>query len=94
MVETTIANYIGLMKPSLLRIFTSGRNIAEYVSPKPELQKAVRLITRYINDVVFRKDNRGELLLSDWAEDPDAAAEDALLKPSIDALISRLAVLR
>jgi hypothetical protein len=33
-------------------------------------------------------------VLSDWAEDPDAAAEDALLKPSIDALISRLAVLR
>ncbi|MHB1207258.1 MAG: portal protein [Rhodospirillaceae bacterium] len=68
-VEPTIANYIGLMKPSLLRIFTSGRNVAEYVSPKPELQRIVRLVTRFINDVVFRKDNRGELLLSDWAED-------------------------
>lgn len=68
-VETTVANYIGLMKPSLLRIFTSGRNIVEYVSPKPEMQKGVKLITRFINDVVFRKDNRGELLLNDWAED-------------------------
>jgi hypothetical protein len=68
-IEPTIANYIGLMKPSLLRIFTSGRNVAEYVSPKPELQRMVRLVTRFINDVVFRKDNRGELLLSDWAED-------------------------
>lgn len=68
-VEPTIANYIGLMKPSLLRIFTSGRNVAEYVSPKPELAHATRLVTRFINDVVFRKDNRGELLLSDWAED-------------------------
>lgn len=68
-VEHTVANYIGLMKPNLLRIFTSGRNIAEYVSPKPDLQPMVKLITRFINDVVFRKDNRGELLLSDWAED-------------------------
>lgn len=68
-VEHTIANYIGLMKPNLLRIFTSGRNVAEYVSPKPELQPMVKLITRFINDVVFRKDNRGELLLGDWAED-------------------------
>lgn len=68
-VEPTIANYIGLMKPSLLRIFTSGRNVAEYVSPKQDLQKATKLVTRFINDVVFRKDNRGELLLSDWAED-------------------------
>lgn len=68
-VENTVANYIGLMKPSLLRIFTAGRNIAEYVSPQPDLQPAVRLVTRFINDVVFRKDNRGELLLGDWAED-------------------------
>lgn len=68
-VEHTVANYIGLMKPNLLRIFTSGRNIAEYVSPKPEMQPMVKLITRFINDVVFRKDNRGELLLGDWAED-------------------------
>ncbi len=68
-VEPTIATYIGLMKPALLRIFTSGRNVAEYVSPKPDLQHATRLVTRFINDVVFRKDNRGEALLSDWAED-------------------------
>lgn len=68
-VELTVANYIGLMKPNLLRIFTSGRNVAEYVSPKPEMQPMVKLITRFINDVVFRKDNRGELLLNDWAED-------------------------
>lgn len=68
-VVTTVANYIGLMKPSLMRIFTSGRNIGQYVSPKKELQKVVRLITRYMNDVVFRKDNRGELILNDWAED-------------------------
>lgn len=68
-VEHTVANYIGLMKPNLLRIFTSGRNVAEYVSPRPDLQPMVKLITRFINDVVFRKDNRGELLLSDWAED-------------------------
>lgn len=68
-IEPVVSNYIGLLKPQLLRIFTSGRSIAEYVSPKPELQKAVKLITRFINDVVFRKDNRGELMLGDWAID-------------------------
>lgn len=68
-VEMVVANYIGLIKPQLLRIFTAGRNVAEYVSPRPELQGVVKLITRYINDVVFRKDNRGELLLGDWADD-------------------------
>lgn len=68
-VEPVVANYIGLLQPNLMRIFTSGRNIAEYVSPKPELQNVTRLITRFINDVVFRKDNRGELLLNDWALD-------------------------
>ncbi len=67
--ELTVANYIGLMLPNLMRIFTAGRTMADYVSPKPELQDGVRLITRYINDVVFRKDNRGELLLNDWAID-------------------------
>lgn len=68
-VEPTVANYINLLTPSLLRIFTSGRTIAEYVSPKPELHKPVKLITRFVNDVVFRKDNRGELILNDWAFD-------------------------
>lgn len=68
-IEPVVSNYIGLLLPNLLRIFTSGRNIAEYVSPKPDLQPTVRLITRFINDVVFRKDNRGELLLGDWALD-------------------------
>lgn len=68
-VEMVVANYIGLIKPQLLRIFTSGRDIVQYVSSRQELQGAAKLITRYINDVVFRKDNRGELLLNDWADD-------------------------
>lgn len=67
--DRTVSSYIGLMKPSLLRIFTAGRNIAEYVSPKPDLEHAVRTVTRYVNDVVFRQDNRGELLLYDWCDD-------------------------
>lgn len=65
-IEPTVANYIGLLKPQVLRIFTSGRTIADYVSPKQELQRVVKLATRFINDVVFKKDNRGELLLGDW----------------------------
>lgn len=67
--DRTVASYIDLMLPSLLRIFTAGRNIAEYVSPKDELDQVVRVVTQYINDVVFRKDNRGELMLLDWAKD-------------------------
>lgn len=67
--DRTVSSFIGLMKPSLLRIFTAGRNIAEYVSPKEELEPVVRDITHYVNDVVFRKDNRGELLLGDWCDD-------------------------
>ena len=68
-IEPVVANYIGLLLPNLMRIFTSGRNIGEYVSPKPDMQQVVRVITRFINDVVLRKDNRGELLLNDWALD-------------------------
>ena len=67
--DRTVGSYIGLMKPSLLRIFTAGRNIAEYLSPKDELEPIVKIITQYVNDVVFRKDNRGELLLGDWCDD-------------------------
>lgn len=68
-VDRTVAAYIDLMKPMLLRIFTSGRNVWEYVSPDDALNDAVKQITRYVNDVVFRKDNRGELMLDGWAED-------------------------
>lgn len=67
--DRTVGSYIDLMKPNLMRIFTAGRNIGEYVSPKPELTEPVKLITRYVNDVVLKKDNRGELMLQDWAED-------------------------
>ena len=69
LVSMDVANYIGLMLPNLMRIFTAGRTIAEYVSPKEELRESTILATRYINDVVFKKDNRGELLLTDWAKD-------------------------
>lgn len=68
-IDPVVANYIGLLMPQLLRIFTSGRTIAEYASPKPELQNVVKLTTRFINDVVFKKDNRGELMLRDWCTD-------------------------
>lgn len=68
-VDTTVADYIGMALPNLVRIFTASRNIGEYVTPKPELQEATQLVTRFVNDVVFRKDNRGELMLNDWAQD-------------------------
>jgi len=67
--DRTVANYINMMLPSLLRVFTSGKNIAEYWPTASEPVELLRIATRYINDVVFRKDNRGEVVLYQWAFD-------------------------
>jgi hypothetical protein len=67
--DRTVANYINMMLPSLLRVFTSGKNIAEYAPSGAEPIELLRTATRFINDVVFRKDNRGEVILYQWAFD-------------------------
>lgn len=67
--DRTVANFINMMLPSLLRVFTSGKNVAEYHATANEPDELLQLATRYINDVVFRKDNRGEVILYQWAFD-------------------------
>lgn len=67
--DRTVASYINMMLPSLLRVFTAGKTIAEYEPTGLEDEALAKLVTRYVNDVVFRKDNRGEITLYQWAFD-------------------------
>ncbi len=67
--DRTLATYINMMLPSLLRVFTAGKTIAAYEPTGLEDEVLAKLVTRYVNDVVFRKDNRGEIILYQWAFD-------------------------
>ncbi|MCB2107508.1 MAG: hypothetical protein KDE14_07400 [Rhodobacteraceae bacterium] len=67
--DRTVATFVNMMLPGLLRVFTAGRDIAEYEPTGAEDEDLARFVTRYVNDVVFRKDNRGELILYQWAFD-------------------------
>ena len=65
--DRAVSTYINMMLPSLMRVFTAGKNIAVYEPVGEEDSKIAELITRYVNDCVFRKDNQGEALIRDWA---------------------------
>tara|TARA_R100001082_G_scaffold30946_2_gene15616 strand:+ start:491 stop:2731 length:2241 start_codon:yes stop_codon:yes gene_type:complete len=65
--DRAVSTYINMMLPSLLRVFTAGKNIAVYEPVGEEDSEIADLITRYINDCIFRKDNQGEALIRDWA---------------------------
>lgn len=68
-VSSEVSDYIQMMLPSLLRPFTSGDKIWNY-APSDEAQSQVAtLFSQYVNQVVFRKDNRGEIILNNWAFD-------------------------
>jgi hypothetical protein len=68
-VDRSMKSYIGMMLPSLMRVFTAGKTIADYAPPSEQYAPICKQLTRYINDTVFKKDNRGEALLRDWATD-------------------------
>lgn len=68
-VDKTLADGINDMLPGLLRVFTAGKNIAEYNAARGGDANLLKLVTRFVNDVVFRKDNRGEIILYQWAFD-------------------------
>jgi len=68
-VDMTVSNYIGMQIPQLMRVFTAGPNVVEYISPTEDLAPVVKLVTKFINGTVFRKDNRGEAIFRDWAQD-------------------------
>jgi len=67
--DRAVSTYIDMMVPSLMRIFTAGQNIVEYEPVGDEDEQVADLITQYVNEVVFRKDNNGETLLYDWIWD-------------------------
>lgn len=68
-VSSEVSDYIQMMLPSLLRPFTSGDKLWNYAPSNVEQTEQAQTISRYINEVVFRKDNRGEILLNNWAFD-------------------------
>ena len=68
-VSSEVSDYIQMMLPSLLRPFTSGEKIWNYAPSGEGQNEVASLFTRYVNQVVFRKDNRGEIILNNWAFD-------------------------
>lgn len=68
-VSSEVSDYIQMLLPSLLRPFTSGNKLWNY-APSDETQEAnAEILSRYINEIVWRKDNRGEIILNNWAFD-------------------------
>ena len=67
-VDATLPSYINLMQPQLMDIMVSGRNIGEYEGDESD-EQALECATDYVNNVVMRKDNRGEIILKDWCWD-------------------------
>lgn len=67
-VDTVVADYIDMMIPDLIRPFTVGRVVGEYEAPEG-YEDLVKEITQFVNNVVFRKDNHGELIMYDWFKD-------------------------
>jgi|TARA_R110000744_G_scaffold55347_5_gene117089 hypothetical protein len=65
--DRAVSTYVNMMLPSLLRVFTAGKNIAVYEPVGEEDVNISEIITHYVNECVFRKDNRGEAIIRDWA---------------------------
>lgn len=61
--DRSVSEYINMMIPSLIRVFTAGPKIAEYAPTGPEDEAIAEIITKYVNETVFNKDNRGEILI-------------------------------
>ncbi len=57
-VDTTVADTIEWIKPSLMRIFASGDNMVTFEPHGPEDVAAAKQATDYVN-YVFQKDNNG-----------------------------------
>ena len=65
--DRAVSTYINMMLPSLLRVFTAGKYIAIYEPNNEQNTKIAEIITHYVNECVFRKDNHGEMIIRDWA---------------------------
>lgn len=71
-VTSEVADTVEWMVPSLLRIFTQGRNVAEFVADTADGDEEAKAKTDYAN-WVFHRDNQGTLVLHN-------AIKDALLQ--------------
>jgi len=67
-VDTTVADTIEWIKPSLMRIFASGDNMVTFEPHGPEDVEAAKQATDYVN-YVFQKDNNGWDILYSWFTD-------------------------
>jgi len=67
-VDTTVADTIEWIKPSLMRIFASGDNMVVFEPHGPEDVEAAKQATDYVN-YVFQKDNNGWEILYSWFTD-------------------------
>ena len=67
-VDTTVADTIEWIKPSLMRIFASGDNMVTFEPHGPEDVAAAKQATDYVN-YVFQKDNNGWEILYSWFTD-------------------------
>jgi len=67
-VDTTVADTIEWIKPSLMRIFASGDNMVTFEPHGPEDVEAAKQATDYVN-YVFQKDNNGWEILYSWFTD-------------------------
>jgi hypothetical protein len=67
-VDTTVMDTIEWIKPSLMRIFTSGDEVVKFLPEGPEDVPTAQQATDYINWILTRKNNWAELFLT-WISD-------------------------
>lgn len=63
-----VADTIEWIKPSLLKIFCSGDEVASFEPVGPEDEKSAEQETDYVNHIVMRKNN-GFVIFHDWFHD-------------------------
>jgi len=67
-VDTTVMDTIEWIKPSLMRVFTSGDEVVKFLPEGPEDVPAAKQATDYINWILTRKNNWSEIFLT-WISD-------------------------
>ena len=67
-VDSTVADTIEWIKPSLMRVFASGENMVSFSPVGPEDVDAAEQASQYINHI-FTKDNSGWEILYTWFSD-------------------------
>ena len=68
-VVRVVADYVGFILPSLLRTMIASRKIVEYVSKGTQDEEMAKIATDYVNDAVFRLDNKIEDVCYGWGFD-------------------------